>query len=100
MNDARRLEPNWAAIDPGFLTAAEFPESTIIFDRRSGATHYLEQAAAVGFEGLRERPLSQSQLCDYLADKLDIPRDDTLVGYCEGLIGRLSGMGLVVAADD
>lgn len=95
--------------DEAFRRFRSFPEAvlvqsldlgTLAFDRRSGQTHVLADAAHAVWSTLGDEPVSASVVIARLADRFELDSQDDLPGVVAARLDELITIGLVEVLDE
>jgi PqqD family protein of HPr-rel-A system len=72
---------------------------SVVFQRSSGKTHFLNETSAFILELLREAACDFSAICDRLMAEVGIPLSDNQLLQLRGHLERLDALGLIERSD-
>jgi len=72
---------------------------TVVYDAGSGDTHLFDMVAFEGFIGLLESQVTENELVERLASRLEVEPDEQLRRYVGKLIEQLDAVGLLETTD-
>jgi PqqD family protein of HPr-rel-A system len=87
-------EPCWRIIARETLAWRSWDGRIVLYDERTGDTHYFDALTAEIFEDLLETPRSGAALVAVVADRLDLPCDATLAESVGTALERLAAIGI------
>jgi len=86
-------------IDSDALLWRDWSDESVVYNAASGDTHLFDVVQRTAVQCLASRPLDESQLCEQLSARLQIPADDELAEYTRGLLHELQGLDLIEVVD-
>lgn len=85
----------WQARSEPQLLWRTWGSECVAFDPLSGDTHFFDLVARAGLECLMESALSEQEVCERLAQRLESQSDEALRIYVARLLARLEELGLI-----